>query len=342
VAALLLGAVTLASAQNRLKATSAAAFLREPGGLRLGTLVSGVSYQTGRSTNGHLETTVEGWIPIKSATASAREGFDLSVTSGNGESVRAAPNGSVVARIQEGTLLSKTGTRGTWVRVRRLGWVARRSFGAPDVVATAPATLPTRQTAPPPPATVPPSPLRKTSGDTARKLDASKSDSVSSGSAVRKGAEVMGGPEGQRIALLDQATDVRVLERQRDWVKVQIEGWVHAADIANATTGPRITAAMLREKPDRFVGQTVNWRLQFLAIQEADDLRPEIPRGQSYILARGPLPESGFVYLMVTKEQETGFRALAPLDEVVVEAVIRAGRTKYLPTPVLALVNVAR
>ena len=84
----------------------------------------------------------------------------------------------------------------------------------------------------------------------------------------------------------------------------------------------------------------MTWRVQYLAVQEADALRPEIPRGQQYVLARGPLPESGFTYIIVTKEQAAEFRQLAPLDEVAVDAVIRAGRTKYLPTPVLELVKV--
>jgi hypothetical protein len=166
---------------------------------------------------------------------------------------------------------------------------------------------------------------------------------VAGSAALRKGAELAGGPAGERMAAIERATAVEVVERQRDWVKVRLEGWVRAEQIAgDVEPTPRITGSMVRERPDRFIGDTVTWRLQYLAIQEADDLRPEIPRGQPYILARGPLPEAGFVYLMVTKEQEAEFRRRAPLDEVVVEAVIRSGRTRYLPTPVLALVNVAR
>ncbi len=338
---LLLGVVSLASAQNRLRATTAAAFLREPGGLRLGTLVAGVNYPTGRSNGGHLETTVEGWMPAASTSATTRDGFDLTVIAGGGESVRGAPNGSVVARFQEGTLLAKTGTRGTWVRVRRSGWVARGLLGATEVAA-APATVARPTTPNPAPATAPPT-MAQPRRDSVRGTDAPTGELVAGSATLRQGAELTGGPGGQRIASVEQAADARVLERQPDWVKVQIEGWVRASDLAaDSIPGPRITAAMLRERPDRYVGQAVTWRLQYLALQVADDLRPEIPRGESYVLARGPLPESGFVYLMVSKEQAAGFRARTPLDEVIVEAVIRAGRSKYLPTPVLSLVNVAR
>lgn len=141
------------------------------------------------------------------------------------------------------------------------------------------------------------------------------------------------------MATLGETADVEVIERRPGWIKVAVAGWVKESDVAaDVASGPRITAAMLRDQPDKFVGETVTWRLQYLAIQQADDLRPEMPRGQTYVLARGPLPESGFVYVMVDPSQAATFKAMAPLDEVVVEAVIRAGRTRYLPTPVLTLV----
>jgi hypothetical protein len=105
---------------------------------------------------------------------------------------------------------------------------------------------------------------------------------------------------------------------------------------------PAITGAMLRDNPERYVGQTVQWRLQFLARQQADELRPEMPLGQPYLLARGPLPESGFVYLMVSKPQDAELRGLKPLDEIAVTATVRAARTRYLATPVVELVRLAR
>ncbi|MFN2316105.1 MAG: hypothetical protein ABR551_06000, partial [Gemmatimonadales bacterium] len=90
-------------------------------------------------------------------------------------------------------------------------------------------------------------------------------------------------------------------------------------------------------EPDRYVGETVDWRLQFLSIQVADELRPELPAGQPYLLARGPLPEAGFVYVIVNREQVERFRQMAPLDEFEARAVIRAARTRYLPNPVIEL-----
>ncbi len=104
---------------------------------------------------------------------------------------------------------------------------------------------------------------------------------------------------------------------------------------------PAITGAMLRDYPDRYVGQSVDWRLQFLAHQQADELRPEMPKGQPYILARGPLPETGFVYLLLSKEQADRLQGLKPLDEMSVMVTVRAARTRYLATTVVELTRLS-
>jgi hypothetical protein len=52
------------------------------------------------------------------------------------------------------------------------------------------------------------------------------------------------------------------------------------------------------------------------------------------------LPETGFVYVMISREQASGFTGLEPLDVLESTVVIRAGRTRYLATPVVELVRV--
>jgi hypothetical protein len=84
----------------------------------------------------------------------------------------------------------------------------------------------------------------------------------------------------------------------------------------------------------------VEWRVQFVAIQKADELRPEIPEGQPYLLTRGPLPEPGFVYVVVPSNKVSQFEAVPALKELTIRGTIRAASTKYLPTPVIDLVEV--
>ena len=76
-----------------------------------------------------------------------------------------------------------------------------------------------------------------------------------------------------------------------------------------------VTAAEVRAEPARFVGQTVEWRLQVIAVKQADELRSEMPPGQPYLLTRGPLPEPGFVYVTIPAARAAEFQALPPLQE---------------------------
>jgi hypothetical protein len=123
-------------------------------------------------------------------------------------------------------------------------------------------------------------------------------------------------------------------------VHVQVEGWVRDGDLEEGSAGTLtgITAAEVRSDPARYVGRTVEWRLQVIAVQTADELRTEMPRGQNYLLTRGPLPEPGFVYVIVSEGQAAEFRALPALQELTLRVVIRAPRTKYLTTPVVEYV----
>src|SRR5204863_202528 len=73
-------------------------------------------------------------------------------------------------------------------------------------------------------------------------------------------------PDGGAIALMEAPAEVSVIATDRQWARVRLEGWVRATDVLDATSArPAITAAMLRENPERYVGQAVQWRGQVLA-----------------------------------------------------------------------------
>ncbi|MDQ3137499.1 MAG: hypothetical protein M3Q93_07925, partial [Gemmatimonadota bacterium] len=149
-------------------------------------------------------------------------------------------------------------------------------------------------------------------------------------------------PEGGTLGTLEGGAPARIVARAGDLVKVQVEGWIPADAIApgsdDALAG--ITAAEVRAAPDRYVGKTVEWRVQVIAVKTADELRAEMPPGQPYLLTRGPLPEPGFVYVSVPPARVAEFQALPALQELVLRVSIRAARTKYLTTPVAELVSV--
>ena len=314
-------------------------------------LAPGARLAPGRSSGDYAEVTLEAWIFTASVKPDRREGFDVSVRNKGGENLRAAPDGQLLGRAVEGALFLRVSGRGGWSRVRRTGWVARAAFApAPrrdstPVVATrrdsppAPARAPRRDSVSPAPAPPPPPPPPPPPTPAGR--PAPEGAAADRRGTLRQGGMLQSAPDGGAIALMEAPAEVRVIATDRQWARVRLEGWVRAIDVLDATSArPAITAAMLRENPERYVGQAVQWRVQFLAHQQADELRPEMPLGHAYLLARGPLPETGFVYVMLSKEQAVRLQGLKPLDEIALTATVRSARTKYLATPVVELVRI--
>ncbi|MBA3894154.1 MAG: hypothetical protein H0X69_10740 [Gemmatimonadales bacterium] len=311
------------AAQEERRLEAPADLHRDPAGTPLVSLPAGARVEAGKTDGDWHEVTVEGWIFRPSTSPTKRDGFDLVVTSQEGENLRRAPNGPIVGRAREGTLLERVGEKGKWFRVRRDGWVPSNAVpataGAP---AQGRASASRARAAPVPPA-VPP-PVSSVEGvETIRETGLSRLPDSAPGSTLPAG------------------TPARVVARSGQWVRVQVEGWVRESDIKPAEAGvlAGISAAEVQASPDRFVGQTLDWRLQVIAVQVADELRPEIPAGQPYLLTRGPLPEPGFVYVTIPPERAAEFRALPPLHEALMRVTLKAARTRYLATPVAELVT---
>lgn len=296
-------------------------FYNEPNGTLLGTLQRGASVVFGRARGAWRQVTFEGWIFTRSTRPSPLPDFHLQVRADGGENVRNRPDGDRIARAVEGTGFRRVGREGGWTRVRRTAWVhqppapARRSEPAVRVDSAA------TQAAPSPAQPAPPQ----------------EAQSPAERVIVRKGAPLSVGPGGASLGTAPEEIRGEVTGRAGNWVRVRSETWVRAEDLRPAPADDGISLERLRAEPDKYVGQPVTWRLQFLSIQRADELRPELPPGQPYLLTRGPLPEVGFVYVVVTAEQVQRFRAMSPLDEFVAHGKIRSSRTRHLPTPVIDL-----
>jgi hypothetical protein len=158
---------------------------------------------------------------------------------------------------------------------------------------------------------------------------------------VARETSVFAAPEGGEYGTLHPGAAARVLGRTGEWARVQFEGWIRERDLKEPQDGPLsgITAAEVRTDPAKYLGRTVDWRVELIAVQEADELRPEMSRGQKYLLTRGPLPEPGFVYVTVSDTQAVQFRALQALQELTLRVIIKAPRTRFLATPVVQLVS---
>ncbi len=282
-------------------------FTKTAGGVVLGTLFARAEVTPGRKRGGGVEVTFEGWVRTASLGTINRDGFNVAVTRRPAESLRRSPEGDSVGRVSTGAGFVKLETRGAWTRVRRTAWMAEKAL----VAATA---LPA----------IPALPVGTEAAELTRR------------------APLTLVPGGPAMGQVDSGTAFRVLARSGGWTRVQVDAWVPDSVVRTAAGGVLVgvSQAEVRANPGKYVGQVVEWRVQFVALQKADELRPEIPEGRTYLLTRGPLPEPGFVYVIIPPEQVAAFEALPPLKGLTIRGTIRSVRTRYLPTPVLELVRV--
>jgi len=318
-------------------------FYGAPAGKRLARLAKGALLDGGTVQGDWIQATLQGWIYGASTGPSTRDSFTLAVTKDPEENLRAQPSGTgaVLAKLTHGFGLTPVGEQGTgktrWVQVRRQGWVRKDALAAVTQVASsasgpasAAAPAPSSDTAGPKPG-APSAPAGSPPAPELNRLRPVRPTTIYRAPP----------PEGTAVGTVDTSTGVRVLSRSGEWARVQIEGWVKAADLEAAPAGVQIgvTAAELRADPGRYTGSLLRWPLQVIAIQTSDDLRPDIPTGTPYLLTRGPLPEHGFVYVTFTEQQRAAVAALGPLATVQATVRVRAPRSQFIGTPIVELVS---
>jgi len=290
-------------AQSPATLTRSVDFTKQPGRTVLGTLMPGVPVTPGRTSGSSVEVTFEGWIFSASLGPMNRDGFDVVVKARNGENVREVPDGAIRARAKVGAGFVTVETQGRWTRVRRTAWIDAQAL----------------------PAAAPEVPVGREATE------------------ITRGVPLLASVGGDIVGRVDSGTSARVLARAGGWSRVALEAWVPDS-VLRVTEGPvlrGVTVAEVRANPSRYVGKEIEWKVQIVALQKADELRPEIPAGRTYLLTRGPLPEPGFVYIVLPPEMVADFEAIPPLRELTVRGRLRAATTRYLPTPVLDLISVA-
>jgi len=306
-------------AQGQARVNTEENFRMEPrgDGRVLGRVRAGTDVQVGATRDGWSEVTLEGWIWARSTRAASNRDYDLVVSTTGAENLRAAPSGDVIARLETGTFLDEVSRDEGWIRVRRTAWMWGRSLDAPRAAAaSAPAAEPAR-----PPA-----------GATRASLDQRS---------LAPGARLLATPGGDTLGVMSEGGTARVVASADGWARVLVEGWVREADLGPADDGALtgVTAAEVRGGGNTYVGRVLRWTVQLIALQTADELRRDLPQGQPYMLARGPLPEAGFVYVVLTPEQQHTLAALDPLVTITMLGRVRTARSQYLGNPVLDLLE---
>jgi hypothetical protein len=148
---------------------------------------------------------------------------------------------------------------------------------------------------------------------------------------------------GGAVAQVFKGGSVDVIARDRDWVRVRLEGWVREADlIAADTTLRQLSAADIRSNPAAAEGKLVRWEVEAVALRSADPLRTGLQSGEQYLLALGPGAEKTLVYIAVPPTLLPSVRSLPPLAPVIVTARIRNGRSEPAGVPILDLESITR
>jgi hypothetical protein len=160
---------------------------------------------------------------------------------------------------------------------------------------------------------------------------------------VVRTAPTTGATPTPAVGQIAKGAPVEVVARDRDWVRVRLEGWVREADLVVADTTLRpLSAADIRANPAGALGKLVRWDVEIVALQTADPLRSALARGEQYLLALGPGAEKTLVYIVVPTGLLANARSLPPLAQVTVTARVRNGRSEPAGVPILDLQSLTR
>lgn len=325
-AACVMAAAPLAG-QSAVRVTAAEENVRaEPNGARVAVVSRDFRFSAGDSRGQWRAVTLDAWVPARSVIVNRRDGFNVVLAAG-GAALHREPASEPLGRAMGGVRFNEITRQGAWVRVQRPAWVWSPSLAA------APPPTPSRPAANAAPAAA---------SAAAPPADTSASTTQPAPVALRA---LHGTPGGDTIASVSPATRLEVVGREGEWARVRVEGWVRVGangDVSQPGVLRDVSLRGLRADPERFRGATLQWQVQFMALQRADSVRTDFERGEPYILARDPGGEPGFVYVAVPADHLAAVRRLAPLERIEIVARVRNGRSPLTGHPVLELVELRR
>ncbi|MFW6200301.1 MAG: hypothetical protein ACOC8K_07005, partial [Gemmatimonadota bacterium] len=167
-------------------------FRAEPNGALLGRVRPGTVLGVVGNEGEWVRATLSGWMWNPSLEATDREGFDLLISSDGGENLRVEPQGTILARLEEGTLLEMVERGDSWTRVRRTAWIWRPSVEVDEEAGGESEDVPEERS--------PPEGLRTVGPD---------------------GLDILSAPDGDTLARGTPGSQVRVLGRQGSWARVR-------------------------------------------------------------------------------------------------------------------------
>ena len=298
-------------------------FRAQQNGTLLGQLRAGMSLEVLEATDDWLQFDFDGWIWTRSLQAVNRGAFDLVVSVEGGENIRGGPGGEILGHVEQGTLLETVERVAGWARVRRRAWVWRSSVA---LFGTDP------------------------SGDSAGRSGlTTPSSSVGVGQWAQgfsANAPVLSTPDGDTLATLASSTNLQVLAREGNWTRVRLEGWIWLPEGADEGAGvsPRTdaTLASVVAAPDDYRGEVVQWDLQFISLERAEEIRTDFYETEPFLLTRMGDGDQSFVYVAIPPERLGEAQRLDPLERIRVLGRVRTGSARLTGSPILELLSFER
>ncbi len=326
ITAVLAGYPSAASPQS-VRVRAEENFRREPNGVILARLATGTRLRVIGSEGSWTHVELLGWVWLRSLRDSDDTAFDLVVSLVGGENLRAAPAGPILARLEEGALLDELERDASWARIGRRGWVWSASLESETPGSDAGPIVPSEAAG-------------FDTGPAARRPDGFAS--VGAG-----GAPILTAPGGDTLAVAAPRSDLEVVGREGNWVRVRLEGWMWmpTADDASTVVDDTPTALEpgdLAADPSGHNGRVVSWTLQFISLERAEAVRTDFFEGEPFLLTRFGGAEGPFVYVAVAPERLGQVEGLVPLERISVTARVRTGASALTDTPIVDLLSIER
>ncbi len=298
-------------------------FRAQQNGTLLGQLRAGMSLEVLELTEDWVQFDLDGWVWNQSLQVINRGRFDLVVSVQGGENIRGGPGGEILGHLEEGTVLESVERVTDWARVRRRAWVWRRSvalFGGDP------------------------------SGGSEERSGFTVSSSVGDGGewalGGRADAPILSAPDGDTLAISASSANLRILAREGNWARVRLEGWIwlpqDADEGAGASVRTDVTLESVAAAPDDYRGEVLQWDLQFISLERAEEIRTDFYATEPFLLTRMTDGDQAFVYVAVPPERLAEAQRLNTLERIRVLGRVRTGSARLTGSPILELLSVER
>ena len=122
-----------------------------------------------------------------------------------------------------------------------------------------------------------------------------------------------------------------------------MEGWIWLPDAADGGFGASIrtdvTLASVVAAPDDYRGEILQWDLQFISLERAEEIRTDFYATEPFLLTRMADGDQEFVYVAIPPERLGEAQGLTPLERIRVLGRVRTGSARLTGSPILELLS---